>query len=198
MSVCVAKPLASSAICHSAAANSNKCIACCQLLGIGLVAKLNGKRLQPSQSPWRASYKEWIGPHDRDDWHIRTCFVICSQTSLVNLKVEWGGRAESLLRSRLRRCVLLPLRKRFDSRQSNTIWRAFQKLGVDTHLLFYGITSSYVTQKYTERFLCDSDDSEILGIQLIGYKGNRKCFVKKQNEIRSQSFYVLYLKYSPR
>lgn len=26
--------------------------------------------------------------------YIRTCFVICSQTSLVNLKVEWGGRAE--------------------------------------------------------------------------------------------------------
>ena len=81
------------------------------------------------------------------DSTIEMTGVICSQTSLVNLKVEWGGRAD------LRRCVLLPLRKRFDSRQSSTIWRAFQKLGVDTHLLFCGITSSYVTQKYTERLL---------------------------------------------
>lgn len=134
-----------------------ECIACCKLLGIAnqrLVAKLNGKRLQPSQSPWTASSWEWIGQHDREYCAYQSLLrhLLADEPKVVNLKAESGGRAETFLRSRLRRCVLLPLRKRFDSRQSNTIWSAFQKLGVHTHLLFYDITLSYVTQKYTERF----------------------------------------------
>ena len=64
-------------------------IASCQLLGIAnqrLGAKLNGKRLQSSQSAWKLARASGFDSTIQMTAHTRTCFVISSQTSLVNFK----------------------------------------------------------------------------------------------------------------